>query len=481
MFKLEDRSLKFSPSDINTSVKISLFVKDETRQETKIRERFIDIDVTTMKQRKLKIVKAKEELYGDGEFKLLSEPIEEIVKQVRERRILRAKILEQNIGQMEEEYSPSREKNLTLVKKYEPTGYIDLIGDEVVNRGLLKWLKSWEIPVFGGKKYKAKTRELEPWKQYTPFKKKVYKYTSDYWKTKMMLEKTDLGIKDECEKLKNRIPMIVGESGTCKTSLAKIIAKHCKYDPVVVNLSTVKSVDDLIELIKNETQSYNIASMSMAMNQKKELNEIKKEKKNAIFDLVGAKQSPQGKKKEVKIKKRPTCLILDEIDSFFSTDTRAQWKLLNFLYRNKSQNQIEELFTDESKSKKELSTKRPIILVAENMFSKGLMAFRRSAVIFRVYKNHEVVYKKVSQICQAEKLNISNDIVAKICTAFKDHLGAILNFLDMIRKGAVTKRAEIESLLQRTSIEQIETDYFSIFRTLFDKSKRNRQFNSRTL
>jgi Holliday junction resolvasome RuvABC ATP-dependent DNA helicase subunit len=68
-----------------------------------------------------------------------------------------------------------------------------------------------------------------------------------------MLEDTQLNIKDECEKLQNRIPLIVGDSGTCKTSLARVIAKHCKYEPVILNLSTVKSVEDLISIIKNET------------------------------------------------------------------------------------------------------------------------------------------------------------------------------------------------------------------------------------
>jgi hypothetical protein len=164
MFRLEDSTLKFSPSDINTSVKISLFVKDQTREETQIRERYIDIEERNANERKLAIAKQKLDLLGDGEFKLLSEPIEDIVRKVKERRVARARLRERNMGIMEEEFSPNREKNLTLVKKYEPKSYLDLIGDEVINRGLLKWLKSWEIPVFKEKKFKAKTRQVDAWK-----------------------------------------------------------------------------------------------------------------------------------------------------------------------------------------------------------------------------------------------------------------------------------------------------------------------------
>jgi chromosome transmission fidelity protein 18 len=166
---------------------------------------------------------------------------------------------------MEEEFCPSKMKSLTLVKKYEPQGYLDLIGDEVINRGLLKWLKSWEIPIFGNKKYKAKTRELEPWKKkYGSNRKSIFKYSA-YWKTKKLLEDTQLNIKDECEKLKNKIPLIVGESGCCKSTLARVIAKHCKYEPVVVNLSTINNWEDLKKILDNETMSYNIASMSRTM------------------------------------------------------------------------------------------------------------------------------------------------------------------------------------------------------------------------
>jgi hypothetical protein len=191
----------------------------------------------------------------------------------------------------------------------------------------------------------------------------------------------------------------------------------------------------------------------MVMKQKQEQTLDKKKKTHTVFGMVGGKATPQDKKKPVKIKKKPTCLILDEIDQFFNNDPRAQWKLLNFLYRNKSQNQIEELFSDESKVNKELATKRPIIMIGENMYGKGLRAFRRGCVVFRVYKNHDIVYKKVSQVCHEEKIDLANDIIAKVCKTFKDHLGAILNFLDMIRKGAATSRTEVLNLLSRTSVE----------------------------
>lgn len=477
MFKLQDETLKFSPSDINTSVKISLFVKDLPRKQIKVRERYIDINEVSLQDRRDRLKEFQLKMTQNNSFKLLSEPIEDIIQKVKERRTIRAKLKETKKGQMEEEYSPNGDKSTTLPKKYEPKAYLDLIGDEVINRGVLKWLKSWEVSVFGDKKFKAKTREQDAWKQKS-FRKKNYASTSLYWKTKIMLDNTQLNIQDECEKLRNKIPIIVGDSGTGKSTLAIVIAKHCKYEPVVVNLSTIKSVDELIRIIKNETMSYNIASMGRALQQKEEQKHISGSKKT-IFGVVGGKKTPEDKKRRDKIKKKPTCLILDEIDTFFNGDLRAQWTLINFLYKQKSQNSIEELFQDESKAKKQLTSRRPIILISENIFGKGLWAFRKNGLIFRIYKNHEMTYKRVSQVCQEEKLDLANDIIDKICLSFKDHLGAILNFLDLIRKGAAATRTEILNLLERTTIEQIEKDYFSVFKVLFDKSKRQRRFHSR--
>ena len=256
----------------------------------------------------------------------MSEPIEDIVRQVRERRLAHTKLREQLSGQMDEETKKqgNPEKNQTLCKKYEPKAYLDLIGDEVINRGILKWLKSWEISVFGDKKYKSRTRETDAWKQNIPFKKSDFKPTSLYLQNKIMLDNTDLSIKDECEVLKNKIALIVGDSGTCKTSLAKVIAKHCKYEPVVVNMSTIKNIDELITIIKNETQSHSISDMQSSMHQKQDRIEAKKIKDHRVFGMVGGKETPdESNQPAAKSTKRPTCLILDEIDGFFNSDYSA--------------------------------------------------------------------------------------------------------------------------------------------------------------
>lgn len=119
-------------------------------------------------------------------------------------------------------------------------------------------------------------------------------------------------------------------------------------------------------------------------------------------------------------------------------------------------------------------SKRPIIFIGENVYSYGLKAFRKTALIFRLFKNHEQVCKKVGQIVHEERLGISNDLVAKICSQHDDHLGSILRFLDWIRKGKLSQRQDIEAQLEKQNRDKKEENVLTVMRLLFDKSSRRR-------
>ena len=251
-----------------------------------------------------------------------------------------------------------RGKQIMLDQKYEPQSYLDLIGDEVINRGLLKWLKSWDETVFGNKKYKAKTREAsEQNKSFYHKNTHDQKQKNNYWATKQLIDGTDLNIRDECESLRNRIPFLAGETGTCKTTLACVVARHCKYHPVVINLSSVKSVEELISLIKSETLTHNVNSMFSTIQQKGEFDIQTGHNLSQLgsIDVVGGKIAPALSVQTGGIDKanyKPTCLILDQIDGFFNDDFKAQWTLLNFLYRTRTSDslEIEDLFKEDQKN-----------------------------------------------------------------------------------------------------------------------------------
>ena len=90
-----------------------------------------------------------------------------------------------------------------------------------------------------------------------------------------------------------RVLMLCGPPGTGKSTMAKVLAQHCGYRAQEVNASDVRSGVELVDLIKNSLQM------------------------NSHFE------------KDNKESKKPTCLILDEIDGALggggsSTDGQAR-------------------------------------------------------------------------------------------------------------------------------------------------------------
>lgn len=150
--------------------------------------------------------------------------------------------------------------NLIWLEKYRPYSFCNLLTDEKTNREILTWLKSWNEIVFGVK--------------FTPIQKENNKgldlnaITNQGFPNKR---------EDEFTQSKHKIILLAGPPGIGKTTLAKVIAEHCGYEPIVVNSSDERSSDKLLLRVYDSTQ---------------------------INNINFAKTKSQ----------KPTCLILDEID-----------------------------------------------------------------------------------------------------------------------------------------------------------------------
>ncbi|NXS13632.1 CTF18 protein, partial [Neodrepanis coruscans] len=157
------------------------------------------------------------------------------------------------------------------VDKFTPRRYMELLSDDYTNRCLLKWLKLWDMVVFG--KEKALKKAKPSTAAHPPFSHP--KEHPNKWKTKVQLTEEALEAElDQHKRPKYKVALLCGPPGLGKTTLAHVIARHAGYNAVEMNASDDRSPEVFRTRIEAATQ---------------------------MRSVLGADE-------------KPNCLIIDEID-----------------------------------------------------------------------------------------------------------------------------------------------------------------------
>ena len=182
----------------------------------------------------------------------------------------------------------NQETTLLYTEKYSPKHYSDLLTEEKLNREILTWMKSWDDLVFNKKFIIPKVAIPITNNSLSPIKPK-FKKKNEKMKDEFQYVEVDY------IRQKHKIILIGGPPGVGKTTLANIVAKQCGYEPFIVNASEERTTDKLILKIYNSTLSHNLTNM-------------KKDQK-----------------------RKPSCLILDEIDGISTNGRKTIKTIIDFI------------------------------------------------------------------------------------------------------------------------------------------------------
>jgi len=117
------------------------------------------------------------------------------------------------------------------VDEFAPRSYTELLSDDFTNRCLLKWLKLWDLVVFGRERPARKPRpsvELARGGKEAP--------SSSKWKShEQVLEDMLEAELDPSRRPRQKVALLCGPPGLGKTTLAHVIARHAGYCVVEMN------------------------------------------------------------------------------------------------------------------------------------------------------------------------------------------------------------------------------------------------------
>lgn len=357
---------------------------------------------------------------------LLSKPLwqlnREIEKENAEKLALIEKEIEEAKSRKNKKQKSSRSESTQLwADKYKPTTYMELMGDQRLNRDVLRWVKQWDYCVFK-KKPSAETQRDKVMRQYRSTFGKDPNFAA--YKQNNTVN-TDPYLRPE-----KKILLMSGPPGFGKTTLAHVIAKQAGYNVIEINAS-----DDRTGAIVN-------TKVKAAL-----------EQQAIIRENAGDKSMAMSQK--------PNLIIIDEIDGA-SMGGGAD----SFI------KQLVKLTEAETEGKKKGKGKdkpllRPIICICNDVYAPVLRPLRMVAqpVVFKKVPMMSIA-KRLQDICDMEGLDSDLRTLSMLSETTDGDIRSCLNTLQFVRGKSTTFTRD---MLDKAGVgsKDMGKSLFSVWEELF--------------
>ncbi|XP_038618561.1 chromosome transmission fidelity protein 18 homolog isoform X2 [Tachyglossus aculeatus] len=336
------------------------------------------------------------------------------------------------VAEEEEEEEEESSVNSLWVDRFTPQRYTDLLSDDYTNRCLLKWLKLWDLAVFGREKPAKRAKPAaEPRAPAKAVREQPGKWKSKEQLTEEMLE-AEL---DQTKRPKHKAALLCGPPGLGKTTLAHVIAKHAGYNVVEMNASDDRSPDIFKTRIEAATQ---------------------------MKSVLGAHE-------------KPNCLIIDEIDG---APTPAINVLLSILNR-KDAKDVEPASGGPGVRKRRREgglLLRPIICICNDQFTASLRQLRPHCFLlsFPQTQPSRLVHR-LQEISALQGMKADVGALMALCEKTENDIRSCINTLQFLHGRG---KRELSVRMLRTlnvGLKDQKKGLFSLWQEIFQLPRVQRQ------